>query len=290
MINLHHLRYFWAVAHEGHLTRAAARLNVSQSAVSVQIARLEAELGQQLFERRGRRLDLTEAGRIALDHADAIFSISRDLASTLRETGQRRQVLRVGSVSTLSRNFQLGFLRPLFQRQDLEIIVRSAATPDLLRALAAHQLDVVLSNNVPPRDATTSWVVHTIAEQPVILVGRPSRTRSRTLKDVLAREPLVLPSSETGIRAGFDALVERLGVRPRVVAEVDDMAMLRLLAREHLGLAVVPRIVVRDEIRARRLVEIAELPGLVEVFYAITLSRRYPNQLLRLLISGPSPI
>jgi len=290
MVNLHYLRYFWAVAHEGHLTRAAARLNVSQSAVSVQIARLEAELGHDLFERKGRRLDLTEAGRIALDHADAIFSISRELSSTLQESGQRRQVLRIGSVSTLSRNFQLRFLRPLFERDDMEIVVRSATLPDLLRALAAHQLDVVLSNSAPLRDATTSWVVHTIAEQPVSLVGRPRRGRSRTLRTVLAAEPLVLPSIETGIRSGFDALVERLGVKPRVVAEVDDMAMLRLLAKEHLGLAVVPTIVVQDELRTRRLVEIARLPGLVEVFYAITFSRRFPNPLLGLLISGRTPI
>jgi len=289
MLNLHHLHYFWAVAHEGHLTRAAERLNVSQSAVSVQIARLEEGLGHALFERKGRRLELTEAGRIALEHADAIFATARDLESTLQHTGRERQALRVGAVSTLSRNFLLRFIEPLTRRDDVQLVVRSGAPPDLLRSLAAHQIDVVLANAAPPRDASAPWVVHTIAKQPVSLVGRPSRRRPRRLEDILAREPLVLPSAESSLRAGFEALVERLGVTPRVVAEVDDMAMLRLLARAHLGLAVVPTIVVRDEIASGRLAEVARLPGLSEIFYAVTRSRRFPNPLLRTLLAGLRP-
>ena len=285
-INLHYLHYFWAVAHEGHLTRAATRLNVSQSAVSVQIARLEESLGCALFEREGRRLTLTEAGRIALDHADAIFTVSRDLASTLQQSNRERQVIRIGSVATLSRNFQLRFIQPLLRRRGVEVVLRSGSTPDLLRALAGHQLDVVLANTAPPRDAATPFVAHTIAQQRVSLVGEPGRRRSRRLVDLLAKEPLVLPSMETGVRAGFDALCDQLGVKPSIVAEVDDMAMLRLLAREHIGLTVVPTIVVKDELKAGLLSETARLPGLVEAFYAITLSRRFPNPLLRTLLAG----
>ena len=288
-VNFHHLHYFWAVAHEGNLTRAAERLHVSQSAVSVQIQKLEQELGHALFERRGRQLDLTEAGRIALDHADAIFAMGRELVGTLKERGRDQVVLRVGSMATLSRNFQLGFLSPLFGRDDVELVVRSGTFAELLRALEAHRIDVLLANTAPPRDAATPWVVHEIAEQPVTLVGTARRRRSRRpvdLASLLREEPLVLPSAETGIRQGFDALVERLGVRPRIAAEVDDMAMLRLLARERVGLAVVPAIVVRDELEAGDLSEIAPLPGLVEHFYAITLTRRFPNPLLRELIAG----
>jgi LysR family transcriptional activator of nhaA len=281
-VNFHHLEYFWAVAHEGNLTRAAARLHVSQSAVSVQIRKLEAQLGHSLFERRGRQLVLTEAGRIALDHADAIFAIGRDLAGTLQGRTAERQVLRIGSVATLSRNFQLQFLEPILRRRDVEVVVRSAALADLLRALEAHQVDVVLGNTAPPRDAATPWVVHTLADQAVSLVGRPRRRRRpRPLAELLASEPLLLPATGTSLRADFDALTARLGVTPRIAAEVDDMAMLRVLAVAHAGLAVVPSIVVREELARRRLAEIARLPGLHEVFYAITLARRFPNPLLR---------
>jgi LysR family transcriptional activator of nhaA len=287
-LNYSHLRYFWAVAHDGNLTRAAERLHVSQSAVSVQIQKLEAELGHDLFERRGKQLVLTEAGRIALDHADAIFAMGDELVGTLTERGSLvRQVLRVGALATLSRNFQLGFLQPLLGREDVEVVVRSGAFGDLLQNLEAHRLDVVLSNTAPPRDAATSWVSHALAEQPVSLVGPPRRSRrKRTLEQVLAEEPLVLPSAESSIRMGFDALVDRLGIRPRIAAEVDDMAMLRLLAREHAGLAVVPSIVVKDELDEGLLVEIDRLPGLRESFYAITQSRRFPNPLLRELLGG----
>lgn len=285
MFNFHHLHYFWAVAHEGNLTRAAERLHVSQSAVSMQIRKLEEELGHALFERRGKQLVLTEAGRVALDHADAIFARGEELENALQGRGKERRVLRVGSLATLSRNFQLAFLRPLFRRDDVEVVVRSGALPDMLRGLEAHLVDVLLANTAPSRDAATPWVAHAIAEQPVSLVGPPAKTRKkRSLEDLLGREPLVLPAAESSIRAGFDALVNRLGVRPRIAAEVDDMAMLRLLAREHVGLAVVPTIVVQDELASRTLVEIAPLPQLKETFFAITIARRFPNPLLKALI------
>ncbi|MFO0761518.1 MAG: LysR family transcriptional regulator [Byssovorax sp.] len=286
MFNFHHLHYFWAVAHEENLTRAAQRLHVSQSAVSMQIQKLEADLGHALFERRGKQMLLTEAGRLALDHADAIFARGAELESALRGGGKQRRVLRVGSLATLSRNFQLGFLKPLFEHRDVEIVIRSGAFAELLRVLGAHQIDVVLANAAPPRDAATPWVVHEIAEQPVSLVGHPTKgRRARDLKALLSSEPLVLPAAESSIRAGFDALVDRLGVRPRIAAEVDDMAMLRLLARERIGLAIVPSIVVRDELASRVLVELVPLPQLKETFFAITLSRRFPNPLLKLLMA-----
>ncbi len=285
-LNYHHLRYFWAVAHEGNLTRAARHLHVSQSAVSVQIQSLEEALGHDLFERRGRQLVLTEAGRITLDHADAIFTTGDELLGVLQDpVGRARQVLRVGAVATLSRNFQLGFVQPLLERDDVELVVRSGALAELLQALELHRVDVVLANSVPARDAATPWVAHHLASQPVSLVGPPSKPRRRRkIKTLLATEPLVVPALQTSIRAGFDALAERLGVRPAIAAEVDDMAMLRLVAREHPGLSVVPPIVVKDELDTGELIEVAALPGLEETFHAITLSRRFPNPLLRALL------
>ena len=207
--------------------------------------------------------------------------------ATLAQTGTARRVLRVGALATLSRNFQAGFLRPLLGREDVELVLRSGPMHELLDGLEAHRLDVVLANLVPPRDAATPWVVHAIDEQPVSLVGAPRRgRRSRDLAELLAREPVALPTPESSIRAGFDALTDRLGVRPRIAAEVDDMALLRVLARERVGLAVVPPIVVRDELAGGLLRELRQLPGLVESFYAITPRRRFPNPLLRELTTG----
>jgi LysR family transcriptional activator of nhaA len=281
-LNLHHLRLFRAVATDGTLTGAARGLNLSQSALSTQIKVLEASLGHDLFERRGRGLILTEAGRIALDHAEAIFRTADDLTATLRETGRGRRALRVGALATLSRNFQMQFLRPLIGRSDVEVILRSGSQAELLRGLESLAFDVVLTNLAPPRDAATPWLVHRLAEQRFSLIGTPARLGAppRPMRELLMREPLILSPPETAMRAAFDALTSRLGIVPVIAAEVEDMAMLRLLAREDAGLAVTPPIVVQDELAAGLLVEAARLDDVTETFHAVTPARRFPNPLL----------
>jgi LysR family transcriptional activator of nhaA len=285
--NYNHLRYFWAVAHADSLTRAAEQLRVSQSALSVQIQKLEDELGHQLFERRGRRLHLTEVGRITLDHADAIFATGDDLVATLEaRAGSRAIPLRAGALATLSRNFQLGFFENLLSEHDLALTITSGAFADLLDHLHAHRLDIVLANMPAPRRGDISFVSHRIAEQSVSLLGPPRyRSDRRGLKRLFSEEPLVVPAADSSIRTGLDALCDRLGVQPRIVAEVDDMAMLRLVAREGVGLAVVPPIVVKDELDSGILVEVRQIPELEETFYAITLPRRFPHPLVKQLVS-----
>lgn len=285
-INYNHLYYFRAVAHEGSLTRSARRLHLSQSALSVQIRKLEERLGHALFERRGRELHLTEAGRIALDHADAIFASGEDLLATLNETGVSRRVLRVGALATLSRNFQIGFLRPVLDREDVEVILRSGGSAELFQALASLQLDVVLVNQAPASDALAPFITHRVAQQRLSLVGSAAEVADNTdLDTLLERHPVIVPTPENNVRMAFDALVNRLGVRPQIAAEVDDMAMIRLLAREGTGLALVPPIVIKDELDAGHLVEAAQLPDLTETFYAVTVERRFPNPLVHELLT-----
>ncbi|MCC6002386.1 MAG: LysR family transcriptional regulator [Pararhodobacter sp.] len=285
--NLHHLRLFRAVAHDGTLTGAARRLNLSPSALSAQLRALEAALGHDLFERRGRGLLMTEAGRIALDHADAIFRTAEDLTAILRQHGPGRRALRVGALATLSRNFQLEFLRPVLGRADVEVVLRSGSQAELLRGLEALAQDVVLTNLAPPRDAASRYLVHRMAQQPVSLIGTPARIgNAMPLSARLSGAPLILPAPETALRAGFDALVSRLGIAVSIVAEVDDMAMMRLLVREDVGLAVIPRIVVQDELAAGVLAEADALPDMEETFLAVTLQRRFPNPVLADLLRG----
>jgi LysR family transcriptional activator of nhaA len=287
-LNYNHLRYFWAVAHQGSLTRAAERMNLSQSALSVQLRKLEHQVGHPLFERAGRRLVLTEAGRIALDYADTVFKTGDELISTLR--GQpamaRRQVLRVGALTTLSRNFQLGFLRPLVGRPDVELIVRSGNIRELLAQLEAHALDVVLANSAAPRERRADLRSHLLDAQPVSLVGQRRRKRRRfRFPQDLHEQPVLLPSLDSEIRLAFDRVLDLADVQPIVLAEVDDMAMLRLLARESHGIALVPPIVVRDELESGALVELCRIAEVTETFYAIVQKRRFPNRLLADLLT-----
>jgi LysR family transcriptional regulator, transcriptional activator of nhaA len=300
-LNYHHLRYFWVIAQQGNLTRAAAALHVSPSALSIQLRQLEDRLGQALFERQGRQLVLTEAGRITLDHADTIFRTGQELLSTLRgRPAQQRPLLRVGAVSTLSRNFQASWLAPLLVSQaDMaapQVRLQSGALRELLVQLAAHTLDVVLTNEAAPRDRAAGWVSRRIAQQPLALVSVPPRGRSRRGRPAaasasaasaalsfphgLAGQSLVLPAEHTTVRQGFDQLLEEAGVRVDVLAEVDDMAMMRLLALRTGALTLVPPVVVQDELASGSLVLRAAVPGLSESFYAITTRRRFAHPTL----------
>jgi LysR family transcriptional activator of nhaA len=168
------------------------------------------------------------------------------------------------------------------------LVIRSGSLRELLAQLQAHTLDLVLSNMPVRRDAETGWHSHLLDEQPVSLVGRRRRggKRAFSFPEDLRGVPLVLPSLEHSIRGAFDLLLDQAGIRPVIAAEVDDMAMLRLLARESEGLTLVPPVVVRDELESGVLVERCRVPRLSEAFYAVTPSRRFPNPLVRELVHG----
>ncbi|MCK0095077.1 LysR family transcriptional regulator [Yoonia sp. F2084L] len=286
-MNYNHLRYFWAVAHDGNLTRTAGKLNLSQSALSVQIRKLEDRLGHALFERRGRQLHLTEAGRITLDYADTIFDAGKDLLGTLSQQGRPRQVLRVGALATLSRNFQIEFLRPLLGLPDVELVLRSGTLVELLQSLETLSLDVVLTNRAPAHDAMSNFISQPISDQPVSLIGTPTRLAGDLpLPKLLGNNPMIVPTEDSPVRAGFDRLCARHDISPTIAAEVDDMAMMRLLAREDIGLAVLPPIAVQNELQSGMLIEAHHQMGLTESFHAVTVARKFPNPLLGKLLSS----
>jgi LysR family transcriptional activator of nhaA len=284
-LNYHHLRYFWAIANEGSLTRAARRLNVSPSSLSIQLKSLEAQLGQALFERHGRTLQLTEAGRIALSYSNELFKLGDEFLSTVKGLGpDARQVLRVGAVSTLSRNFQIELLRPLLGRSDVEVIIQSGAFPDLLSRLRDHSLDIVLANQPAMQDQDEDWQSALIAEQSVSLIGSPTlkKGKFRFPRD-LANTTVAVPGRGSGIRTAFEKLLEFHEAQTSFIAEVDDMAMLRLIAREGFSLVLVPPVVVVDELANGSLIEHCTFPKIKERFYAITRRRQFPRPLLQKL-------
>ncbi|MDX1680861.1 MAG: LysR family transcriptional regulator [Akkermansiaceae bacterium] len=285
-LNYHHLRYFRFIAREENLMRAAKKLNLSPPALSLQLKQLEDNLGHALFERLPNGLKLTEAGRTALQYAEDIARSGEELLDVMahRPHGDL-QILRCGAVGTLSRNFLLEFLRPALHMPEIETVIRSGSLRDLLVDLHNHEIDVLLSNIPAHGDAGRPWHSHLLAQQPVSLVGTP-KWKQRKLKfpkdfrDV----PMILPSLESNTRASFDRIVATANARPLILAEVDDMAMLRLLAREGEGLALVPSVVVRDEIESGTLVETHRIAEIEETFYAITPERRFPNPITGQLV------
>ena len=284
-INYRHLFYFHEIARAGTLTAAAERLNLSQSALSSQIKAFEARLGHALFARVGRGLELTEAGHVAFRQAQRIFALGQDLVATLDQRAGSVPPLRVGALSTLSRNFQMRFLRPLVGQGDTALTLRSGAAEALLDALVALELDVVLTTD-PPHDAREGeFLAQKIDEQPVSLHGRAELMAHESLEALLRAEGVILPSG-SAIRAEFLDHVGSQGIVPRIIADVDDMAMIRLLARAGAGIAVAPDVVVADELEAGRLVTAPFALGVSERFYAVTVPRLFPHPALGPLLEA----
>lgn len=287
-LNFHHLYYFRMVAKEGNLTRAANQLHVSQSALSSQIRKLEERLGHDLFIRDGRALRLTETGHLVLAYADSIFNLGSEMLATV-ESGklQRVQRLRIGAVATLSRNFQENFLRPVVGQTQIRLSIHSASQEELLEQLRVHKLDLILSNRPVATDSVTPWRCQRIAQRDVCLVG-PVKPEGASFKfpEDLADVNLLVPGPTSNIRSQFDMLCQQLGVEVEPYAEVDDMAMLRLLARDSGGVAVVPEVVVQDELKSGALQKYAVLEGVMENFYAITAKRHFDIPVLETLLDS----
>jgi LysR family transcriptional activator of nhaA len=261
------------------MTRAAEKLKISQSTLSEQLAELEAWLGQSLFDRRGRELHLTDAGRLALEHAETIFTTGHELMTRFRQSDQNRQrVLRIGAVGPLSKNLQFDFIQPILTDTRTKVVVVAGALDELTRQLHEHKLDLVLSNIPLRADQENNVFNHLLGEVPVFLVGgkklKVARPRfPQFLKDV----PLFLPSRQSDVRADFDLMLANAGIEPFVHAEVDDMALLRLLALSGEGLALVSKIVVERELQSRKIKFMLRVPGLAEKYYALTMRKRFTN-------------
>jgi LysR family transcriptional activator of nhaA len=287
-LNYHHLRHFWMIARHRSMTRAAGKLKISQSTLSEQLAELEDWLGQSLFERRGRELHLTDAGRVALEHAETIFTTGHELMTRFRQSDQNRQrVLRIGAVGPLSKNLQFDFVQPILADTRTKVVVVAGALDELTRQLHEHKLDLVLSNIPLRADHEQNIFNHPLGEVPVFLVGgkklKVARPRfPQFLKDV----PLFLPSRQSDVRADFDLMLANSGVEPFVHAEVDDMALLRLLALSGEGLALVSKIVVERELQSSKIKFMLRVPGLAEKYYALTVRKRFQNEWLAEIVTA----
>ncbi|MFN3303823.1 MAG: LysR family transcriptional regulator [Roseateles sp.] len=286
-LNFHHLFYFWRVAKLGHLTRAAEEVHTSQSALSAQIRQLEERLGEPLFTRENRRLVLTEAGQVVLSYAEDIFGLGQELLGRLQGRSQGMVRLRVGSVATLSRNYQENLLRPLLADPGVVLTLESGLLDGLLQRLVEHQLDVVLANESVPAGPERPLHCRFLASQAISVVGPAAQWQPGSLRvpEDLDGLDIALPGPRHAVRGAFDALCATAGVTPRLRAEVDDMALLRLIARDSGWLALLPEVVVQDELKSGQLVIAGQPAALTESFYAITAPRRHRVEALEKLLA-----
>ena len=286
-LNYHHLYYFWRVANEGNLTRVAKHLHVSQSALSSQIRALEDSAGVNLFDRVGRSLTLTDAGRRVLEYANDIFARGEELEAWFHQgAGAENQPLRIGMISTLSRNFIDRLIMPQIGDGQLRVTLEARTLEGLLHGLSSHQLDVALTNGDVRGGDEQLWQSQLLARQPISILGPPQADPATAFPNGYEDAKWVLPTRDSEIRRGFEALCARRNYEPNIIAEANDMPILRLLARDTGAYSVLPRVVVQDEVRRGILAEYETLPDITENFYAITIKRRHTPSALRTLLDG----
>lgn len=291
-LNFRHLFYFWRVASLGQLTKAASEMHISQSAISIQIRQLEERLGEPLFQREGRRLTLTVTGHKVLFYANRIFGLGQEMLGWLEGHYDNNIRLRIGGVATMSKNYQENWIRPLTNDPRIMLTVVSGQLDDLIERLIQHQLDVVLANEPVSSDPDHPLLSRFLGSQSISLVGAADQWHGHRLRipDDLDGLPLVLPGVRHSLRAEFDALCFAAGVEPVLRAEMDDMTMLRLIARDSGWLTVLPEVVVQDELEAGILVKVGESSQLKERFYAITLQRHQHIEPLEKLLTDSTVV
>lgn len=288
-LNYHHLYYFWRVAKQGNLTATAEKLAISQSALSAQINQLEHTIGQPLFAREGRTLVLTELGHTVLNYAEDIFQRGEELQQLLKRGVITLPSLRIGMLSSMSRNFIESFIEPLLKdKTDASFRLLARPQPELLDLLAQHQIDVVLTNREVSLSDDIAWQSQLLSRQAVSVIAPASRCDLPAHIDpAYKHQRWVVPGSASPLRAAFESFCTQHQLEPEIVAEVDDMAMLRLLARDSGALAAMPAVVVRDELQSGVLSKRFDVPNAFENFYAVTLKRKFQHPLLSGLLQSP---
>lgn len=277
-LNYHHLLYFWTVAREGGLVPAARALRLSHPTLSAQIHALEDELGEQLFTRVGRKLELTEMGQVVFRYADEIFALGRELVETVqgRSTGRPLRFV-VGVVDVVPKLFVSRLLEPLRTlAEPVSLVCREGPYERLLAELATHALDLVVSDAPVPAGSHVRAYHHLLGETGVTLFGTPALARRYRdgFPGSLAGAPVLLPLEHLPLRRALDQWLDRLGTTPRVVAECEDSALLKVLGGTGLGLFPAST-VLASEVASRYGVEALGLcEGVQERFYAISVERR----------------
>lgn len=289
-LNYRHLQYFWTVAREGSVTRAAEVLHVSQPAISAQIRTLERALGHELFDRTGRSLTLTAEGRVVLDYADEIFRLGRELQETVHGRLEGRPMrLVVGVAATIPNLVAFHLLEPAFAMDDpVQVVVREKRTDRLLADLATQDVDMVLADVPLPPNVSVRAFNHPLGSSPVDILGPPlmaHRLRGG-FPASLEREPFLVPTEGYTLRRSLDEWFARQGIRPRIFAEIEDNDLINVFAESGAGLFAAPSIIT-DDIRVRYAVEVlGRARGIRERFYALTPSRRIDHPAIVAITEG----
>lgn len=284
-LNFHHLRYFWAVAREGTLRAAAEKLHVSQPSVSAQINQIEDSLGVALFQQVGRGLVLTDAGRLAMEYADDIFSTAREMVRALQDpSGAKVPVFDVGVMDSLPKLLALSLLKPaLALNPAARLVCHEGQLHELLPELAAHRLDMILADEAASSE-NEFHLFNTVLGScgtTFCATSRPANKLRKGFPASLNGQPVLLPTESNSYRRHLEAWFDRNKVKPKVVAEFDDLALMAMFAGDGHGFIPVYSVALANAKKTFALSEIGEAPDCRCQIHAITAERKLKHAGIR---------
>lgn len=280
-LNYQHLLYFWAVVRAGSLTRACEELNLSAPTVSTQLKLLEQRLGERLLVKSGRTLTPTDVGRMVFRYAEEIFGLGREMQDTLRgqPTGRPLRLV-VGIDDVLPKEIAHRLIDPALQlKLPVRIVCREAGLDRLVADLASHDVDVVLSDAPTTPSLNVRAYNHLLGECGLVWMASAALAKSHrgSFPRSLDGAAVLLPTDDTAIRRSLDQWFDKLRIRPIVVGEFEDYALLREFGRAGAGLFPVPMVLESQFRRQFRVVRVGQADKVLSHFYAISIERRIKN-------------
>ncbi len=277
-LNYSHLHYFWAVAREGSIAKASESLHLTPQTISGQLKLLDEAVGQPLFNRLGRRLVLSDMGRMVFEYADEIFSVGAELASVVRGNHQRGPTtLNLGIVNSMPKLIAERIVAPaIMAEQPVRVRCHEASLEQLLQELAVHKLDLVLSDQPVPDGLSIKAYNHRLGESGMSFFSQRSRARRYRTKfpDSLNDAPLLLPSQHSALRRRLDDWFENHELSPHIAGEFDDSALLKAFGEAGAGVFAAPTVIEKEICRMYRMSVIGRTDEIKERFYAISPERR----------------
>jgi LysR family transcriptional activator of nhaA len=287
--NYKHLYYFWVVAKEGGMSRAADKLDMAVQTVSAQVRELERSLGYALLKPAGRGLVLTDAGQTALQLADQIFQIGENLPERVRESASAPAMrLAVGISDGLPKLVARRLLQPVISEPTLRLICHEGELDELLGDLALHRLDVVFSDRPAPANPNIKLYSHAMGQSPMAWYGTPALVRGAAshFPQCLASTPVLLPTAHTAVRARLDHWFEQQGVRPRIVGEFEDSALLNTFGASGMGIFPAAEWAEQDLLANYGVERLAPCEGVTEHFFAVGTEKKVQHPLVQRVLDG----
>ncbi|TQK08054.1 LysR family transcriptional regulator [Herbaspirillum sp. SJZ107] len=294
MINYKHLQYFYTVATSGTVAAAAARLHVSAQAISTQLQLLEDQFGEALFRKKGRVLELTDAGKTVLLYAERIFDLGNELEQNVRRGLFRApETLRVGVCDMIPKTMAFRLLQPAHDAGlAMRLVCREGGFDALMLELGAHRLDLVIADRGLPPGSPLRGHTHLLGSSTLTVLGHPDLCAARDglFPQCLKGAPFLLPGVEAAVHSRLQAWFERHGLRPIVVGEFDDGALLNAFARAGTGFIAAPTVLAAAICAEYGLRPLGTVDSIVEQFHAVTVERRIDHPAVRRILEGAGSV